>query len=58
MRVVSCKMDEDLIIWARKAAHEKGVSFSELVRVALRKYLQNEYEKCKPFITKRIRIYC
>ena len=57
MRVVSFKADDDLIERARRYADEKNITFSEVVRRALRENLDKS-SGCKPFITRRIRVYC
>ncbi len=56
MRVVSFKVDEDLLEMLEEIAKRKGMSKSELIRTAIRLYLMESNER-KPFVTRRIRIY-
>ncbi|MCE4625047.1 MAG: ribbon-helix-helix protein, CopG family [Desulfurococcales archaeon] len=56
MRVVSFKVDEDLLEMLEELARRKRTSKSELIRAALRAYIMDTAEK-RPVITKRIRIY-
>jgi len=56
MRVVSFKLDEDLLEALEWAAREKGVPKSELIRRAIKHYLQQHMRK-RPYMTKRIRVY-
>ena len=56
MRVVSFKVDEDLLEMLEEIAKRKGMSKSELIRTAIRSYLMESKEK-KPFVTRRIKIY-
>lgn len=55
MRVVSFKIDEDMLYMIETIAKKKGITKSELIRIALRNYLQSSDKK--PIVTKRIRIY-
>jgi len=56
VRVVSFKVDEDLLELLEEVAKQKNISKSEIIRTAIRVYLMNANDK-KPFVTKRIRIY-
>ena len=55
MRVVSFKIDDDLLIMLEKYARKKNVPKSEVIRRAIRQYIQSHAEK--PYITRRIRVY-
>ena len=57
MRVVSFKVDEDLLLMLEAEAKRKGTSKSAVIRAAIRMYLMRAERQRKPFITKRIRIY-
>ncbi len=56
MRVVSFKVDDELLWLLEELARKKRTSKSELIRAALRAYMVGEAER-RPVITKRIRIY-
>ena len=56
MRVVSFKVDEDLLEMIEEDARKRNMSKSELIRAAIRAYLNGARES-KPFISRRIRIY-
>jgi metal-responsive CopG/Arc/MetJ family transcriptional regulator len=55
VRVVSFKVDEELLELLEEYARKKNISKSEIIRRAIRNYIMSSNEK--PFITKRIRIY-
>jgi len=55
VRVVSFKIDEDLLSLLEEYSRKKNVTKSEIIRRALRQYIQDRVEK--PYITKRIRVY-
>lgn len=55
MRVVSFKVEEDLLEILEEYARKKKISKSELIRRALRNFI-NENEE-RPYITRRIRVY-
>ncbi len=55
MRVISFKADEDLVIALEELARRKGIPKSEIIRRAIKQYLQQGQEK--PFMTRRIRVY-
>lgn len=56
MRVVSFKVDEDLLEMLEEVARKRNMSKSEIIRAAIRAYLSGARES-KPFISRRIRIY-
>ena len=55
MRVVSFKIDEDLLRLLEEYSRKKNVTKSEVIRQALRQYIQNQVER--PYITRRVRVY-
>ncbi len=55
MRVVSFKIEEDLLDMLEEYARKRNTTRSEVIRRALRQYIMNSEDK--PFITKRIIIY-
>ncbi len=55
MKVVSFKLDEDLLEILEDYAKRKNITKSEIIRRALRNYIMNSNDK--PFITRRIKIY-
>lgn len=57
VRVISFKIDEDLLEELNRYARERGVSRSSVLRAALRLYLDRVKGRRKPFVTKRIIIY-
>ena len=56
MRVVSFKVDDDLLEMLEYVAKQKRLTKSELIRAAIRAYIEGEREK-RPIVTKRIKIY-
>jgi len=56
VRVVSFKVDEDLLEMLEEVARKRNMSKSEIIRAAIRAYLSGARES-KPFISRRIRIY-
>jgi len=57
VRVVSFKVDEDLLELLEEAARKRDMSKSEFIRAAIRAYLGGARE-CRPFVSRRIRILC
>ncbi|MGC8567155.1 MAG: DUF6290 family protein [Caldisphaera sp.] len=55
MKVVSFKLEDDLLEILEEYSKKRNVTKSEIIRRALQNYISNE--KDKPFITKRIKIY-
>lgn len=55
MRVVSFKIDEDLLEILEEHSRKKKLSKSEVIRRAIRQYLQETVEK--PYITRRIKVF-
>jgi len=56
LKVISFKVDEDLLEQLEAVARQKNMSKSEIIRAAIRRYLYNENPR-RPFVTKRIKIY-
>ncbi len=54
MRVVSFKIEEDLLELLEEYSKKRSMSKSEIIRRALRSYISKNAEK--PFATKRIKI--
>lgn len=57
MKVVSFKIDEDLLRLLEEEARRRKKTKSEIIRRAIRYYLARGQEEKRPFMTKRIRIY-
>ncbi len=55
MRVVSFKIEEELLDMLEEIARKKRVTKSEIIRRALRQYIMKQDEK--PFVTRRMKIY-
>jgi metal-responsive CopG/Arc/MetJ family transcriptional regulator len=55
MRVVSFKIEEELLELLERYAIIKNMSKSEVIRRAIRHYISQNFEK--PVVTKRIRVY-
>ncbi|MCE4600250.1 MAG: ribbon-helix-helix protein, CopG family [Desulfurococcales archaeon] len=55
MRVVSFKVEEDLLEVLEEYARRKRISKSELIRRALRNFISETEER--PYITRRVRVY-
>ena len=55
MRVVSFKVEEDLLDILEEYARKRNVTKSEVIRRALRQYVAKNNDR--PFITKRIKIF-
>lgn len=55
MRITSFKVEEDLLELLERYARKKKLSKSEVIRRALRNYLNEHSER--PYITKRIKVY-
>lgn len=54
MRVVSFKIEEDLLQLLEEYSKKKNITKSEIIRRALRNYIMRD--SSKPFETRRIRI--
>ena len=57
MRVVSFKVEEDLLDLLERTARKRGVSKSELIRQAIKKYLLDNEEERRVIATRKVRIY-
>jgi len=57
MRVVSFKVDEDLLWLAQERARREGITFSELMRRALKFYLYHNPSERRIIATRKIKIY-
>lgn len=57
MRVVSFKVEEELLDIIEQYALKKRVSKSELIRRALRNYVVELRHGDKPYITRRVKVY-
>lgn len=55
VRVVSFKVEEELLDILEQYAERKRISKSELIRRALRSYIRENEER--PYITRRVRVY-
>lgn len=55
VRVVSFKVEEELLDIIEEYARRKRISKSELIRRALRDYIRERGEK--PYITRRVKVY-
>jgi len=55
VRVVSFKIEEELLDMLEEIARKKRVAKSEIIRRALRQYIMKQDEK--PFVTRRMKIY-
>ena len=55
LRVVSFKVEEELVELLERVARERGLTKSEVIRRALRQYLVKS--DLKPFVTRRMKIY-
>jgi metal-responsive CopG/Arc/MetJ family transcriptional regulator len=55
MRVVSFKAEEDLLRMLEEYARERGIPKSEVIRRALKRFL--EQSDFKPIATRRLRVY-
>jgi len=55
MRVVSFKIEEDLLDMLEEYARKRNITKSEIIRRALKQYMMRQDDR--PFITKRIKIY-
>ena len=55
MRVVSFKVEEELLDIIEEYARKRRISKSELIRRALRDYIRGHGEK--PYITRRVKVY-
>lgn len=56
MRVVSFKIDEDLLEMLEEYARKKGMTKSEVIRRAIEAYIR-EKPQIRPYIGKRLKIY-
>ena len=57
MKVVSFKVEEELLDIIEQYALKKRVSKSELIRRALRNYVAELRHGDKPYITRRVKVY-
>lgn len=57
MIVVSFKADLALVQIIEDIARKKRVSKSQLIRMAIRKYIADYYETNKPYITRRVKVW-
>jgi metal-responsive CopG/Arc/MetJ family transcriptional regulator len=57
MRVVSFKVEEDLLDLMERVARRKGITKSELIRQAVKKYLLDNEEERRVIATRKIKIY-
>ncbi len=57
MRVVSFKVEEDLLDLMERVARRKGITKSELIRLAVKKYLYDNEEERRVIATRKIKIY-
>ena len=57
VRVVSFKVEEELLDIIEQYALKKRVSKSELIRRALRNYVIELRHGDKPYITRRVKVY-
>ncbi|MEB2837049.1 MAG: ribbon-helix-helix protein, CopG family [Desulfurococcales archaeon] len=55
MRVVSFKVEEDLLRMLEEYARMRGMPKSEVIRRALRRFL--EQSDLRPVVTRRMRVY-
>ncbi len=55
MRVVSFKVEEELLMLLEEYARKRGMPKSEVIRRALRRFL--EQSDLKPITTPRLRVY-
>ena len=55
MRVVSFKVEEELLDIIEEYARRKRISKSELIRRAIRSYISNHEDK--PYITRRVKVF-
>ena len=56
MRVVSFKIEEDLLEMLEEYARKRGLTKSEVIRRAIIEYI-SERPELKPYISKRMKIY-
>ena len=57
MRVVSFKVDEDMLDLMERVARREGISKSELIRRALAKYLLEDGKERRVIVTRKIKVY-
>lgn len=57
LRVVSFKIEVDLLDLLDRVARDKGISRSELIREALVRYLYNNEDRVKVIVTRKMKIY-
>ncbi|MCE4608425.1 MAG: ribbon-helix-helix protein, CopG family [Caldisphaeraceae archaeon] len=55
MKVVSFKLEDDLLEVLEEYSKKRNATKSEIIRRALQSYIGTE--KDKPFVTKRIKVY-
>lgn len=57
VKVVSFKVEEDLLDLMERVARRKGITKSELIRQAVKKYLLDNEDERKVIATRKIKIY-
>lgn len=57
LRILSFKLDDVLLERLVNYAREKNKPVSEVIRMAIRYYLDDHQGNGRPYITKRIRVY-
>lgn len=57
MKVVSFKVEDDLFEMLERIARSRGVTKSELIRRAVRKYILENGEERRIIATRKIKIY-
>ena len=57
MRVVSFKIEDELLDMLEAIGRKWKVAKSEIIRRALRQYILHQDEKLRPFVTRRMKIY-
>ena len=57
MRVVSFKLDDELLTVLEEVARRKNITKSEVIRRALRRYIDELDRDKKPFVTRRMIVF-
>ena len=57
MRVVSFKVDDELLTVLEEIARRKNITKSEVIRRALRRYIDELDRDKKPFVTRRMIVF-
>ena len=57
MRVVSFKVDDELLTVLEEVARRKNITKSEVIRRALRRYIDEIERDKKPFVTRRMIVF-